>query len=330
MKRRLRLGGLGIWIMLFTIIVLSSLVAWIQLGRALAEGKLYWDFACYYVGARVLEEQPAGLYQAQTFFEVGQRFGLRPFPYVYPPLFAWLLRPLGHLNYPDAVILWTVLNTGLFAGLLLVAFFLFQRELSGLRWVLPVLLLSPPLVTTLILGQVNVLLLLFLLPAMLSHTGTGRRGEVLRGLGIALAAHLKPVWGLLLLFELFRKRRWSVGTTVLSTVFLWGMNLLLFGPEVTLAFFRFLPETDHMMRLYLTGLDGSGGRRPRCWAQPERPGLRAGRSRPVGSSAHCSRHRRFCPPWSPSWPAWGCYGAPGSPGRGKEDGTAQDCSAWWS
>lgn len=255
MKRRLRLVEFALWVILLTIIALSGLVAWAELGKALSRGEVYWDFACYYVGARVLEERPAELYEAQTFLEVGQRLGLRPFPYLYPPLFAWLLRPLGHLPYTNAVVFWTALNAGLFAVLLLLAFF--QRGLFRLWWVLPVLFLFPPLVTTLILGQVNVLLLLLLLPAMLIRTGTVRWGEILRGLGIALAAHLKPVWGLLLLFELFQKRRRSVGTAILFTLFLWGLNLLLVGPETTWAFFRFLPEGDRVMRLSLTGLDGS-------------------------------------------------------------------------
>lgn len=256
MKRWLQLGKFALWAALLMSIALSGLVAWIELGEALAQGETYRDFTCYYVGARVLEERPAGLYEAQTLLEVGRRLGLRPFPYLYPPLFAWLLRPLSHLPYTDAVVFWTVLNAGLFAALLLVAF-LFLRELAGLRWALPALLLAPPLVVTLFLGQVNVLLLLFLLPVMRSSTGVGRWGEILRGLGIALAAHLKPVWGLLLLFELFRKRRYSVGTAILFTLLLWGLDLLLVGPEVTLAFFRFLPEGEHFMRLSLTGLDGS-------------------------------------------------------------------------
>ncbi len=257
MKRWFRFGEFALWIALFAVIALSGLVAWIELGKALSRGEVYWDFSCYYVGARVLEKQPAGLYEARTFLETGRSLGLQPFPYLYPPLFAWLLRPLSRLPYTDAVVFWTVLNAGLFGMLLLAAFFLFQRELSSLRWTLPVLFLAPPLVTTLILGQVNVLLLLFLLPAVLSDTCASRWGEILRGLGVALAAHLKPVWGLLLLFELYRKRLWSVGAAVLFTLLLWGLNLLLVGTETTLAFFRFLPEAERMMRLSLTGLDGS-------------------------------------------------------------------------
>lgn len=258
MKRWLRLGKFALWAILLTFLPLSALFDWIWLGKALSEGEIYQDFACYYVGARVLEERPAGLYEGQAFIETGRRLGLPSFsyPYLYPPLFALLLRPLSHLPYTDAVVFWTVLNAGLFAALLLAAF-LFRRELLGPRWVLPALFLFPPLVNTLILGQVNVLLLLFLLPVMLSSASIGRWGEVLRGLGIALAAHLKPVWGLLLLFELYRRRYRSVGTAILFTLFLWGLNLLLVGPETTLAFFRFLPEGDRMMRLALTGLDGS-------------------------------------------------------------------------
>lgn len=257
--RRLEIAA---WTALILVILLGGIGLWGQLGRELAAGSLQGDFGCYYVTARLMLRDAASTYDGAACRALGEELGLGGTALFcpclrYPPLFIWLLLPLARLPYGQAVFLWTALNALLFALLLAGGVVLLRRELGRWRWLLPFSLVLPPFVYTLFIGQVNVLLLLFLLPAMLARPHRSTRGQILVGIGLALAIHLKAVWGLLVLFLLLRRRFWAAGTAVLLTLLLWGVDLALLGPAFIPGYLASLSAGDQVNRLLISGLDGS-------------------------------------------------------------------------
>ena len=259
MRVLLRAGEKVLWILLILILLASSVAYWVSLWNRLRGTDPSSDFLCYYIAARALELQPAALYDQPRFHALAEDLGVAPFcPYFrYPPALAELLRPLTLLPPMQAFRLWTMLQLALLLFLILLGSRWLRREPLRVRWLLPLLACTPPVADTLLLGQVNIFLLLFLLPAMSVRTGQGPVGELLRGIGIGLAAHLKPVWGLLLLWEVRHRRLRSVAAGLGATVALWGGAIAHLGPGVLRAYLASLGPAHHLDNLLLTGLDGS-------------------------------------------------------------------------
>lgn len=256
-KYLLRYGEKALWTILLTLVALNGLQLWIQFGLGVWRGTLTGDFCSYYVAARVQQQDPGALYDPVAFGAEGRALGLQPLPYLYPPILAWTLRPLSQWPLPQAFALWTGSNLVLLLILLVAALRLLRRDMPKVRWLLLGSLLAPPLLHSLSLGQVDLLLLVFLLPAMLQVTTSGAGRQVLRGIGIALAAHLKPSWGLLVLFELVRKRFWSAAAAGLLSLLLWGVEIAALGPAIVPDYLRGLRIGSHVNGLLWAGLDGS-------------------------------------------------------------------------
>lgn len=173
------------------------------------------DFATYYLGAAILNSSQPDLYREDLLRAMAASRGVASFapPYVYPPLFAGLLRPLAGLPYDLAKGCWLALNlSSLMASSCLLV------RLAGLRLrPLPVaaglalVLLFPPGQQALDLGQVSPLLLALcagaLCLALAAEAPRRRLREAGAGALIALATMVKVVPGLLVPYLAATRRR---------------------------------------------------------------------------------------------------------------------------
>lgn len=261
MSKLPRLLAIVAWAALALLILFSGIGLGGQLERQVQAGTLQSDFGCYYVTAQIMLRDPASTYDGPACRALGNELGFAGTALFcpclrYPPLFIWLLLPLARLPYGPAVAWWTALNAGLFV-LLVAAGVVLLRRMGWGRFLLPLALVLPPFVYTLLIGQVNVLLLLFLLPLLLTRSHKSVGGQILAGLGLALAAHLKATWALLGLFLLLRKRFWAAGAAIAFTLLLWGVDLALLGPAFLPGYLASLGAGDQVNRLLISGMDGS-------------------------------------------------------------------------
>ncbi len=126
------------------------------------------DFTAFYTAGKILREgRGAELYRAATQNAVQWEFAtdtdLRqgPLPYICPPFEAVIFVPLTFLPYPEAFVLWNLLNL----GLLFVIALLLRQSLHSLRpiplWELVLAQLAFfPVFTNFLQGQDGILLLL--------------------------------------------------------------------------------------------------------------------------------------------------------------------------
>ncbi len=235
---------------LATCVIAVTLALWLVwvVGTALASGGRY-DFTTYYVAATALRLDPhANIYSGAVLIHAASVAGglpYHPLAYTYPPLLAILLVPLSLLPFAAAAVCWYVLNAALWLGC---AFLLAgevrsmlahgmegtpPRELSALALAatLPLCLLSWPAASSLLLGQLGVLVLapLALVPRLLRQ---GRDGWA--GAAIATAAMLKFT-PLLLLGYLVLTRRWrALRSASLALAALASFCVVIVGPGVDL------------------------------------------------------------------------------------------------
>ena len=149
-------------------------------------------------------------------------------PYAYPPFWAVLLRPMTLLPLEAAKNLWLGVNLAalLIATMVLVNTF---GRTSAIGWAIPLgimLIAFPPVTMTLLLGQVNLILLALVVSslALTQQPHASARAEIAAGwlLGLATAVKLYP--GILIVpFVLQRRYRvvaWLVagGTLTVGVV----------------------------------------------------------------------------------------------------------------
>jgi hypothetical protein len=130
--------------------------------------------------------------------------GMAHFPYLYPPLLAFLLIPLLFVPYSVAICLWFVIN--LFALALSGWLILKSSENQSIRFSqlgLVLLLFTAPLQSNFLNGQVNTLVLLLCLTFF--YFGSTSR-KLIAGFCLAFAIVIKVMPFVLLGFLLFRKR----------------------------------------------------------------------------------------------------------------------------
>jgi hypothetical protein len=130
--------------------------------------------------------------------------GMAHFPYLYPPLLAFLLIPLLFVPYSVAIFLWFVFNGVALAlsGWLILK----SSENESIRFPqlgLALLLFAAPLQSNFLNGQVNSLVLLLCLAFF--YCGSASR-KLISGFCLALAVVIKVMPFVLLGFLLFRKR----------------------------------------------------------------------------------------------------------------------------
>lgn len=118
------------------------------------------DFGAYYFGAYAINNN-IPLYERAT-MDPMQAQGVQRMRYVYPPVFAVLLRPLAMIPYIPAKLVWFLLSIALIVAsvALLSQIFGFSKRKAALLSALVFLL--PDVYTTLFFGQINAVLLILL------------------------------------------------------------------------------------------------------------------------------------------------------------------------
>ena len=147
--------------------------------------------------------------------------------YVYPPLFAYLILPLGWLPLRAAQLVWFGLNVLMLAALLATCVRLSGSALARRYWgVLALLaLLAPPTRLSLQLGQVSILMALVMLGAL----ALARRRPWASAALLALAALVKIYPAALSGYFLLR-RRGVLARALVAGALLVALSLLVHGP----------------------------------------------------------------------------------------------------
>jgi alpha-1,2-mannosyltransferase len=151
--------------------------------------------------------------------------------FAYPPIAAWLLRPLALLPHRAAEVLWLWLGlASMVAGSVITARTLRPRSWPAVRLGLCAALLFVPATYNLSLGQANPVIFLLLALALRSWV-RGDQGWCGSFLGVAAAIKIAPAALILLLL----RRHWWRGAAVMAGV-TGGMTLagvVLLGPGAT-------------------------------------------------------------------------------------------------
>jgi len=211
---------------LFLVTALLLLAGFVRILPALVRVPDSYDFTAYYVAARVLNAGDP-LYNSAAMAAAATSNGQAiAFPaYIYPPFLAALLRPIANLPFGAAKTLWFGFNlVCLFVSLGLLV------RLIGLplRKLFPIGLLAlvmPPIYDTLLLGQVNLLLLILISGSLyLSSRSTLQQQEILAGflLGIAAAIKLYPI---VIGLSYLMRRRFAALASMLGGM----LTMLIFG-----------------------------------------------------------------------------------------------------
>ena len=185
----------------------------------LARGPVQPDFDAYYSAARMLNAH-LPLYGAIPDSIMGP--GSPPAPhreYVYPPLFAGVLRPLARLPYRTASLLWLVCNVATLGVLVQLT-----RRLSATArrhsWrTLAALVALPAVYITWFEGQVSLLIAALMLVAVAEttqqRTAASLRSDLLAGAALGLAGAIK-VYPVLLIPVFIWHRRWRVVASAIA------------------------------------------------------------------------------------------------------------------
>jgi hypothetical protein len=183
------------------------------------------DYNVFYLAGRVAVEQPLELYHVQAPRSASYTF-------IYPPVFAVLIRPLSALPLSASVAVWFGLNV----GLTLHAAWLLARALAPpgkrrrfLTWTL--LLGIPYAVENILLGQVHAVILYLMVRAFLLV----RAGRPLGGATwLAVATAIKLVPAIFGLYFVLRRQWRAVFTFVLSIAFFsTAIPAIVLGPATT-------------------------------------------------------------------------------------------------
>ena len=161
-----------------------------------------------------------------------------------PPLFNFLLIPLGYLPYPVSLLVWEIISllagtTGILLVIRAINLPLLPLNYT-LAWVL-VLLLYYPVYMNLVLGQVG----LVLLPLFVIAWRYARSGKfIAAGILLGILSCLKPFFGLFLFY--FFWRRELRGLLAFAAAFITGtlIGLLCYGFQSYVAYYHVLSLVD--------------------------------------------------------------------------------------
>lgn len=153
-----------------------------------------WDTGVYYLAAHLVNEG-IPLYNPAQMAQAAEANGIANHAYYfYPPFFAALFRPLAYLPYAMTIRLWLLLNLCFWAISLFLLTKIAPLPPNPLRILLGFLILIfPPTYATLLLGQVNFLLLLLITNSIYFSSSPDRRKQSLIGLFLGIAASIKLI-----------------------------------------------------------------------------------------------------------------------------------------
>ena len=205
------------------------------------------DFAAYYAGASILNSTaPYELYNLQLQQRHIEQAGFSTVGggYIYLPFLAVVLRPLVLLPFSQAAILWLILNLLWLAGSVWLLLDLAGLGKNNRRSAVALILvfLLPPVNSTLVMGQVNIILLFLLAAAtcLLVRYPASGRAEILAGLLLGLATALKLFPGIVLLPLIVRCRWRAVGGVLAGLSLALGIGIVWGGGWVNT--WRFVVE----------------------------------------------------------------------------------------
>lgn len=186
------------------------------------------DFVAWYSASHIaLTGAPADVYDMPALWSVERSVAGTHAPYspfLYPPIYLLIIRPLARMPYLWALGVWSSLSLILYAG---VAFG------TEPRLIFPALAF-PGLFLDLLCGQNGCLTLTFLGTGLLNLD----RSAIIAGISFGLAAY-KPQFALLIPLLLLATSRWRVAAwAAISLAVLVGLSLAVFGWPIWMAFFQ--------------------------------------------------------------------------------------------
>ncbi|MGP6173378.1 glycosyltransferase 87 family protein [Corynebacterium sp. A21] len=187
----------------------------------------------YHIDFHVYREGALALLDGDNLYTRGYEVRGINLPFTYPPLAAMLFVPLTWIPMLLGAALWTLVTAALLWWCIVIVLRHCLPRLANsdhrvlATWLLPVALLFEPVRETLGFGQINVLLMAFVLVDTLS-----RRPWLPKGVLIGLAAAIKLTPAVFILYFLVRRDWKSAAITVGSGI---GFTLLAFVLNPTIS-----------------------------------------------------------------------------------------------
>jgi len=216
--------------------VMLSLVGYVVDGIVLPHKWWYaTDFSWYYYGAKV-GARGGDFYDGATMKEAARSAGEPDevikfdFYFTYPPFFVIFMRPFLLFSHARARILWLFLNNGLYALAIILCIAALRERISFFEAAAMAFaaLNFNPVFRNLFMGQINVVTFFLLALALYAFK---HKADYPAGALLGLAAMIKVLPGLFIVYFLF-KRRWKVVMgAALAAVFLLIISLALLGIE---------------------------------------------------------------------------------------------------
>lgn len=187
------------------------------------------DFACFFNAALMLREglNPYDFELARAHYDtLGLRF--RFAPYLFLPLYAYLIQPLTYLSYTQAKLIWLIINHVLLFSSIWLMFILVRKrnflDIFNFSLLFSLTLFFKPILTGLIEGQIHLLILFLLLASLISLR---YRYCILSGLFLALGIHFKLFPAILLIFFLLKKDYKSAFWTIFFFLIFISVDVLI-------------------------------------------------------------------------------------------------------
>ncbi|MBI5682457.1 MAG: DUF2029 domain-containing protein [Deltaproteobacteria bacterium] len=163
---------------------------------------------------------------------------------VYSPIFFYLISFLAKFKFTTANLVWLLINNLLVIAAMVLWIFMHRyRDSCLILASIIVMFASQPLLENMGIGQVGVIFLfLFLLVACL-YNG---KMEYLCGPALAFVLLLKPQWGLILLFFLWKRSYTVVISTIISYIAFRLIGVLLYGFDIEASYWQSLFYWSHI------------------------------------------------------------------------------------
>lgn len=223
-----------------------------------------WDFSAFYLYGKVAYEG-YNFYLPENFHLIFNSLNL-PFTdfeglveyvvnvgFPYPPPTIIYFLPLGLLPYKTALIYWTIFNLlFVFGSIYLVYIMFFKSEkINGLMLVTILFFIFPQVQSTIFYSQTNFIVLFYLL-LMKKYADHKFAGIIL-----ALAFLTKPYMIIFGLFFLLTKKWKTLIYFITSSIFLFGVTIILFGKEPLLSYLFNNPTHRLPIEVYSEGINQS-------------------------------------------------------------------------
>lgn len=205
------------------------------------------DFKSFYLASQALLEHH-DLYDVRSLKELADAQGLEgpTFPYLYTPVLAFYLSPLSYLEIETAHLVWSLMSIALCGALILKSLRLALPSAASYAHVFwaCVLFYALPFDQNFRFGQVNVVVLLLVVLAVLESHSHGR--DVLAGVLLAATTLIKLTPALILIFFVVN-RRYRVVYGFLGGGLAIALPTLIVkgGWSAWTSFFRFMPSAAH-------------------------------------------------------------------------------------